>query len=163
MSDLSDAAREREWLTMAQAADRLGVSPPTLRRWAAQGRIPSTRTLGGHRRIALRELPTLVPPEVPVPPRPGEPPSGSSPLPQGHPKVADDAAQLRAERDRLTADLAHLRRRLTEEQASVQRLTRELHLQRRQLSEAARAQSELRQVILRLVTPGDSVDQGSTG
>ncbi len=41
-----------EYLTTAEAARLLGVSPPTVNRWANQGRIPYTVTLGGHRRFA---------------------------------------------------------------------------------------------------------------
>ena len=40
------------WLTGAQAARLLGgVSPKTVARWAAAGKLPYTRTLGGHRRF----------------------------------------------------------------------------------------------------------------
>jgi excisionase family DNA binding protein len=38
-------------LTAAQAAARLHVSPKTISRWAKQGRLEHTRTLGGHRRF----------------------------------------------------------------------------------------------------------------
>ena len=133
-----------EWLTMAQAADRLGVSPPTLRRWADQGRIPFGRTLGGHRRIPLSELPRIAPLEVPPRPRPGEQPSQrAEELPRGRAESFDeDAAELRRERDRLAAELAEMR-------ADRDRL-------REQLGEAARAQAELRQVILRLVNGGST-------
>ena len=44
---------------MGEAADLLGVSSDTLRRWADAGRIGATRTSGGHRLIdgaALAEL-----------------------------------------------------------------------------------------------------------
>jgi molybdopterin-binding protein len=34
---------------LGQAASLLGVSPDTLRRWADSGRLPVTRTPGGHR------------------------------------------------------------------------------------------------------------------
>lgn len=48
-------------LTVRQAADLLGVHVDTIRRWTDEGRLPETRTPGGHRRIpreaaeALRE------------------------------------------------------------------------------------------------------------
>jgi excisionase family DNA binding protein len=38
------------WLTSAEAAARLHVSPKTLARWAADGRLPFQKTLGRHRR-----------------------------------------------------------------------------------------------------------------
>ncbi|MEM1055270.1 MAG: helix-turn-helix domain-containing protein [Bacteroidota bacterium] len=38
-------------LTVRQAADLLGVHVDTIRRWTDEGRLPETRTPGGHRRI----------------------------------------------------------------------------------------------------------------
>ncbi len=155
---MSDSRDEPDgWLTMAQAADRLGVSPPTLRRWADQGRIGVRRTLGGHRRIPISELPSITPMEVPLPlrpqPEPQPPPRPDGEprheLPHGRAEVLDaDLAALRAERDRLAADLATAR-------AEQERLARELAFLRRQVEESTRAQAELRQVILRLVGSGD--------
>lgn len=49
-----------EWLTLGEAADRLGVHPNTLRRWADQGRIPFMLTLGGHRRFGLHQIEELL-------------------------------------------------------------------------------------------------------
>ena len=43
----------------SQVADILHVSPKTIARWATDGRLPSQRTLGGHRRSpepAIRQL-----------------------------------------------------------------------------------------------------------
>jgi len=138
MSDSSDSVGN-EWLTMAQAADRLGVSPPTLRRWADQGRIPVRRTLGGHRRVPISELPRIAPLEVPARPRPGEaqPETRGEELPRGRAEVLDDVSLLHAERERLAAELAEAR-------GERDRL-------REELAEANRAQAELRQVILRLL------------
>ncbi len=42
----------KEWLSLKQASDRLGVHPTTLRRWADNGEIPVMLTPGGHRRFA---------------------------------------------------------------------------------------------------------------
>ena len=39
------------YLTAGQAARVLGVSPKTVNRWANDGRIPCSVTLGGHRRF----------------------------------------------------------------------------------------------------------------
>ncbi len=44
------------WLTNTQAAQRLGVHPTTLRRWADQGQIPVLLTPGGHRRFAASDV-----------------------------------------------------------------------------------------------------------
>ncbi len=38
-------------LTSTQAARLAAVAPSTIKRWADEGRLPSTRTLGGHRRF----------------------------------------------------------------------------------------------------------------
>ncbi len=38
-------------LTVKQAADVIGVHIDTIRRWTDEGRLPETRTPGGHRRI----------------------------------------------------------------------------------------------------------------
>lgn len=44
---------------MGEAARLLGVSPDTVRRWADQGRLATTRTGGGHREVAGPELARL--------------------------------------------------------------------------------------------------------
>lgn len=44
---------------MGEAARILGVSPDTVRRWADQGRLDTTRTEGGHREVAGPELARL--------------------------------------------------------------------------------------------------------
>lgn len=43
-------------LTTKQAADTVGVSIDTIRRWADQGKIKSVRTVSGHRRISYESL-----------------------------------------------------------------------------------------------------------
>ena len=44
---------------MGEAAQLLGVSPDTVRRWADAGRLATGRTSGGHRTIAGTELARL--------------------------------------------------------------------------------------------------------
>ena len=47
------------YLTTAEVADILHVSPKTVTRWAREGKLPHSRTLGGHRRYpgeAIRQL-----------------------------------------------------------------------------------------------------------
>jgi excisionase family DNA binding protein len=41
-----------EWLSLRKAADKLGVHPTTLRRWADENQIECVITAGGHRRFA---------------------------------------------------------------------------------------------------------------
>jgi excisionase family DNA binding protein len=43
-------------LSVSAAARMLGVSPSSLRAWAAAGRVPHVRTPGGHRRFPREEL-----------------------------------------------------------------------------------------------------------
>ncbi len=45
-----------EWLSLRDAAWRLGVHPTTLRRWADTGEIPVMLTPGGHRRFATADV-----------------------------------------------------------------------------------------------------------
>lgn len=41
------------WLPLRQASRQMGVSAATLRNWADDGRVPSYRTPGGHRRFKV--------------------------------------------------------------------------------------------------------------
>jgi excisionase family DNA binding protein len=71
---------EDRQITLQAAAATLAISPSRLRRWADEGRIPSVRTAGGHRRFSLAAVRRLaaesgVRPTV----RPVEPPA--TPLP----------------------------------------------------------------------------------
>jgi excisionase family DNA binding protein len=48
-----------EYLKTAEVADILHVSPKTVTRWAKDGKLPHSRTLGGHRRFpagSIRKL-----------------------------------------------------------------------------------------------------------
>jgi excisionase family DNA binding protein len=44
------------WMAITQAAQRLGVHPTTLRRWADEGQLPVMLTPGGHRRFSDSDL-----------------------------------------------------------------------------------------------------------
>jgi diguanylate cyclase (GGDEF)-like protein/excisionase family DNA binding protein len=57
--ELADAGQT---MTLGQAAALLSISSSTLRRWADDGRVPTVRTSGGHRRFRLSELRQLAPP-----------------------------------------------------------------------------------------------------
>lgn len=43
-------------LTVGQVADMFGVTVPTVRRWADEGKLESTRTLGGDRRFDAEHI-----------------------------------------------------------------------------------------------------------
>lgn len=45
--------------TIGQAAQQLGVSTDTLRRWESEGRIHPARTLKGHRRYTDEDIDAL--------------------------------------------------------------------------------------------------------
>ena len=47
------------WMTLLQASKLLGAHTNTVRRWADSGAIGSYRTLGGHRRLAERDVHAL--------------------------------------------------------------------------------------------------------
>ena len=47
-------------LRLGQAAELLGVSPDTLRRWEADGRLATHRSAGGQRLVALVEVRRLL-------------------------------------------------------------------------------------------------------
>jgi excisionase family DNA binding protein len=48
------------YVSNGQAAQILHVSAKTVNRWARAGKLPFTRTLGGHRRFKESELRALV-------------------------------------------------------------------------------------------------------
>jgi excisionase family DNA binding protein len=48
------------FLTLREASAILGVHPATLRAWADQGKVPTTRTAGGHRRFAEEDIRALL-------------------------------------------------------------------------------------------------------
>ena len=48
-----------EYLTRAEVARLLGVSPNTVSRWAREGRLTCQLTLGGHRRFDSRHIEEL--------------------------------------------------------------------------------------------------------
>ena len=56
-------------LTVRQAAERLGIGYSTLKQWIYRGSVRSTRTAGGHHRIAESEVERLLARTDP-PPRP---------------------------------------------------------------------------------------------
>lgn len=49
-----------ELLNISQAAELLGVTNKTIRRWEQEGKIKSTRTIGGHRRFFRKEIQSML-------------------------------------------------------------------------------------------------------
>ncbi|MEW6583590.1 MAG: helix-turn-helix domain-containing protein [Actinomycetota bacterium] len=70
--------RGEEYVSVSVAARMLGVSPSSLRAWAAAGLVPHRRTTGGHRRFEPSELEEWLaqrggaPPAAPAPHAPPE-------------------------------------------------------------------------------------------
>lgn len=50
------AAARKQYLTTLQTANRLMVSPVTVRQWAQKGVLSSVSTAGGHRRFMIEEI-----------------------------------------------------------------------------------------------------------
>jgi excisionase family DNA binding protein len=46
----------KDWLSLKDAAELLGVHPCTVRNWANDGKLPVYRTNGGHRRFRAQEI-----------------------------------------------------------------------------------------------------------
>ena len=53
-------------LTARSAAEKLGVGYSTLKRWVRSGRVRTTRTAGGHHRVAESEIDRLLARHQPV-------------------------------------------------------------------------------------------------
>ena len=49
-------SKNPEYLKTAEVADILHVSPKTVTRWAKDGKLPHSRTLGGHRRFPSGQI-----------------------------------------------------------------------------------------------------------
>lgn len=55
-----DVFPEEPKVSVGEVAKALRVSPKTVSRWCDAGKIAYARTLGGHRRIPIRELERLL-------------------------------------------------------------------------------------------------------
>ena len=65
---MTDADRQN-WISLAAAAEQLGVSESTVRRWADRSEVQSYRTPGGHRRILEDDVRRLMASSHPSPSR----------------------------------------------------------------------------------------------
>jgi len=103
----SDRACHHDVITLPAAARILGVGPTTLKRWTDQGRIPHTRTPGGHRRFlrsVIHDFRALVDPRAGY-----GAPSHQPMLRMGDPGEWVDRASALADPDRMEAALLALR------------------------------------------------------
>jgi diguanylate cyclase (GGDEF)-like protein/excisionase family DNA binding protein len=60
MRTSSKPITDRRWLRLGAAADLLGVSITTLRRWSDAGKIPCYRSAGGHRRFRRSDIDAII-------------------------------------------------------------------------------------------------------
>ncbi|MEO6965264.1 MAG: helix-turn-helix transcriptional regulator [Acidobacteriaceae bacterium] len=59
-----------ELYTPRDAAERLGISYPTIKQWLYRGKLRAVKTPGGHYRIPEREIHALLHPDEPTAPKP---------------------------------------------------------------------------------------------
>ena len=88
-----------ELLSVSAAARMLGVSPSSLRAWAAAGRVPHVRTPGGHRRFQREELIRWLADHGGEPP--AQPSRAPEPVPSRIDPMPEIASALREHRDAL--------------------------------------------------------------
>jgi excisionase family DNA binding protein len=60
MSETHSIDHDPGWLSLNEASHLLGVAPATVRRWGDAGRVPTKRTLGGHRRFERAAIERLL-------------------------------------------------------------------------------------------------------
>ena len=104
---MSTEACHEDVITLPAAARILGVGPTTLKRWTDQGRIPHTRTPGGHRRFlrsVIHEFRALVDPRAGL-----GTPNHQPTLRMGDPSEWCERANALSDPDRMEAALLALR------------------------------------------------------
>ena len=60
MTETQPIDHDPGWLSLNEASHLLGVAPATVRRWGDAGRVPTKRTLGGHRRFQRAAIERLL-------------------------------------------------------------------------------------------------------
>jgi diguanylate cyclase (GGDEF)-like protein/excisionase family DNA binding protein len=98
-------AADEQTVPLGEAAEALGLSTSTLRRWADSGRIRAVRTAGGHRRFPVSELQRLKSaPALLAPPALRLTPLPSAPLIAVHALLAQDGGPIAGAAARLIYD-----------------------------------------------------------
>ncbi|MDX6714703.1 MAG: hypothetical protein QOH30_1261 [Baekduia sp.] len=98
-------AADEQTVPLGEAAEALGLSTSTLRRWADSGRIRAVRTAGGHRRFPVSELQRLKSaPALLAPPALRLTPLPSAPLIAVHALLAQDGGPIARAAARLIYD-----------------------------------------------------------
>src|SRR4051812_50124272 len=82
--DAAESPEGEPFLRVGQAADILGVTVETLRRWEAEGRLTMTRSGGGQRLVALADI---TPPPAERRPGGSERPTGGGSAPHRLPGI----------------------------------------------------------------------------
>lgn len=119
----SNSPRPDDVITLPEAARLLGVGPTTLKRWSDQGRIPHTRTPGGHRRFlrsVVQDFRSLVDPRAGAAPA-----TGPVSLQLGGPNEWLDRANALTDPDRMEAALLALRASTPDWGRAADRVVRE--------------------------------------
>ncbi len=57
---MAKSVEQVEWFTLSEASKLLGVHPATIRQWSDEGKLPTFRTPGGHRRFARSDIDRLL-------------------------------------------------------------------------------------------------------
>ena len=100
-----DASARTHWLSLHEAASRLGVHPTTLRAWADAGHIAVVRTPGGHRRFAEDDVTRLLIPESVGADSPAVSPTDAAGTASAHATIVDRDQTLVPAENGLQSDL----------------------------------------------------------
>lgn len=131
-----------EWLTLAEAAERLGISVQTARRWARDGKLHAERRggpVGAEFRVRADELPARPEP----PPPAGDVRAMAEALEALREEVRDATQKQALREDGLRADLIRARRELAEARAELDQKRGELDAANEALRQARETIADL--------------------